>query len=174
MGDISAVRGRFSTMWQALGGLLPIAVAVAISSVPITVTILILLSPNRSRPHFPFLIGWVIGVVAVIVFSALGASSASHVPRGAGNGDRGTRDHDRRCFDRARRRPAATTLSDLGSRAAALALRGRFIRSLVSFAVGVLLNLRPKGCSSGSLRASPSMRRRSTMPSLLPSSSSTP
>jgi Sap, sulfolipid-1-addressing protein len=68
-------------MWQALGGLLPIAVAVAISSVPITVTILILLSPNRSRAALPFLVGWVTGVVAVIVLSALGASVLPEPPR---------------------------------------------------------------------------------------------
>jgi hypothetical protein len=68
-------------MWQALGGLLPIAVAVAISSVPITVTILILLSPNRNRAAVPFLIGWVTGVVAVIVLSALGASALPAPPR---------------------------------------------------------------------------------------------
>jgi hypothetical protein len=68
-------------MWQALGGLLPIAVAVAFSSVPITVTILILLSPNRNRAAVPFLIGWVTGVVAVIVLSALGASALPEPPR---------------------------------------------------------------------------------------------
>jgi threonine/homoserine/homoserine lactone efflux protein len=62
-------------MWQALGGLLPIAVAVAISSVPITATILILLSPNRNRTALPFLVGWVTGVAAVIILSALGAST---------------------------------------------------------------------------------------------------
>jgi Sap, sulfolipid-1-addressing protein len=68
-------------MWQALGGLLPIAVAVAVSSVPITVTILILLSPNRNRAALPFLVGWVTGVVAVIIFSALGASALPQPPR---------------------------------------------------------------------------------------------
>ena len=68
-------------MWQALGGLLPIAVAVAISSVPITVTVLILLSPNRNRAALPFLVGWVTGVVAVIVLSALGASALPEPPR---------------------------------------------------------------------------------------------
>jgi hypothetical protein len=68
-------------MWQALGGLLPIAVAVAISSVPITVTILILLSPNRNRAAVPFLIGWVTGVLAVIVLSALAASALPAPPR---------------------------------------------------------------------------------------------
>ncbi|HEY6810905.1 MAG TPA: GAP family protein [Propionibacteriaceae bacterium] len=68
-------------MWEALGGLLPIAVAVAISSVPITVTVLILLSPNRNRAALPFLVGWVTGVVAVIVLSALGASALPEPPR---------------------------------------------------------------------------------------------
>ncbi|HET8915678.1 MAG TPA: GAP family protein, partial [Propionibacteriaceae bacterium] len=68
-------------MWQALGGLLPIAVAVAVSSVPITVTILILLSPNRNRAALPFLVGWVIGVAAVIVFSTLFASVIPAAPR---------------------------------------------------------------------------------------------
>ena len=62
-------------MWQAFGSLLPIAVAVAFSSVPITVTILILLSPNRNRAALPFLLGWVTGVVAVFMLSALGASA---------------------------------------------------------------------------------------------------
>jgi Sap, sulfolipid-1-addressing protein len=68
-------------MTQALGGLLPIAVAVAVSSVPITVTILILLSPNRKRAALPFLIGWVIGVAAVIILSALFASALPKPPR---------------------------------------------------------------------------------------------
>jgi hypothetical protein len=75
------MRGRSSTMWQALGGLLPIAVAVAFSSVPITVTILILLSPNRNRAALSFLLGWVTGVVAVIIFSLLGASALPEPPR---------------------------------------------------------------------------------------------
>jgi hypothetical protein len=68
-------------MWQALGGLLPIAVAVAFSSVPITVTILILLSPNRSRAALPFLVGWVTGVAAVIILGALFASALPTPPR---------------------------------------------------------------------------------------------
>ena len=70
-------------MWQALGALLPIAVAVAVSSVPITVTILLLLSPNRSKTALPFLIGWVIGVVAVMGVSALSAQALPTVPRRA-------------------------------------------------------------------------------------------
>jgi hypothetical protein len=50
-------------------------VAVAFSSVPLTVTILILLSPNRGRAALPFLVGWVIGVAAVIIVSAAGAAA---------------------------------------------------------------------------------------------------
>ena len=68
-------------MLQALGGLLPIAVAVAFSSVPITVTILILLSPNRNRTALPFLVGWVTGVMAVIILFTLGASALPEPPR---------------------------------------------------------------------------------------------
>ena len=68
-------------MWQALGGLLPIAVAVAVSSVPITVTILILLSPNRNRAALPFLVGWVTGVAAVIILGALFTSALPTPPR---------------------------------------------------------------------------------------------
>jgi hypothetical protein len=68
-------------MWQALGGLLPIAVAVALSTVPITVTILILLSPNRNRTALPFLVGWVTGVAAVIILSTLFASVLPKPPR---------------------------------------------------------------------------------------------
>ncbi|WP_308468582.1 GAP family protein [Rathayibacter soli] len=54
-------------MLQALGHVLPIAVAVALSSVPIMATILILLSPNKSRSSLTFLLGWVVGIVLVVV-----------------------------------------------------------------------------------------------------------
>jgi Sap, sulfolipid-1-addressing protein len=53
-------------LFQALGHILPISVAVALSSIPITATILILLSPNRNRSSIPFLIGWVLGLAAVV------------------------------------------------------------------------------------------------------------
>jgi hypothetical protein len=42
---------------------------------------LILLSPNRNRAALPFLVGWVTGVVALIVLSALGASVLPEPPR---------------------------------------------------------------------------------------------
>jgi hypothetical protein len=53
-------------MLDAIGHVLPIALAVAISSVPIMATILILLSPKRGRSALPFLIGWVLGIAAVV------------------------------------------------------------------------------------------------------------
>jgi hypothetical protein len=137
-------------MWQALGGLLPIAVAVAFSSVPITVTILILLSPNRNRAALPFLVGWVIGVAAVIVFSMLFASTLPAPPR---------------------RGPDPATAGILMVIGAALIVLGVInlrrgsqsestglpswlsrvdsFGGLVSFAVAVLLNFRPKGLLLG-------------------------
>jgi hypothetical protein len=137
-------------MWQALGGLLPIAVAVAISTVPITVTILILLSPNRNRAALTFLVGWVIGVAAVIILSALGASALPEPPR---------------------RGPDSTTAVLLMMVGAALIVLGvvnlrrgsrtdrtglpRWLSTvgsfgpLVSFAVAVVLDFRPKGLLLG-------------------------
>ena len=116
-------------MWQALGALLPIAVAVAVSSVPITVTILLLLSPNRSKTALPFLIGWVIGVVAVMGVSAVSAQALpSGPPPSSGRSDRSPGAPDRRCVDRARRRSDPPTFSDLGSRHAALAQCGRLVQ----------------------------------------------
>jgi hypothetical protein len=62
-------------MLSALGPLLPIAVAVAVSTVPIMATILILLSPKRNKSAIPFLIGWVVGMAAVVVIAAVGANA---------------------------------------------------------------------------------------------------
>lgn len=137
-------------MWQALGGLLPIAVAVAISSVPITVTILILLSPNRNVAALPFLVGWVTGVAAVVVLSALFASALPRPPR---------------------LRPDLATAALFMAIGVALIVLGivNLLRSskadrtglprwlsrvgsfgpLVSFSVAVLLDFRPKGLLLG-------------------------
>jgi Sap, sulfolipid-1-addressing protein len=136
-------------MWQALGGLLPIAVAAAFSSVPITVTILILLSPNRNRAALPFLVGWVIGVAAVIVFSTLFASTLPQPRRGP---DPATA---------ALLMVVGVALIVLGivnlrrdSQSEGTGLPGWLSRvdsfgGLVSFAVAVLLNFRPKGLLLG-------------------------
>jgi Sap, sulfolipid-1-addressing protein len=136
-------------MWQALGGLLPIAVAAAVSSVPITVTILILLSPNRNRAALPFLVGWVIGLAAVIVLSTLFASTLPQPRRGP---DPATA---------ALLMVVGVALIVLGivnlrrdSQSEGTGLPGWLSRvdsfgGLVSFAVAVLLNLRPKGLLLG-------------------------
>jgi hypothetical protein len=74
---------RVSTMWQAVGHLLPIAVAVAVSSVPIMVMIMILLSPERKLSALAFLFGWVIGIGLVVFLCALGARALPEPPRRA-------------------------------------------------------------------------------------------
>lgn len=51
--------------------MLPLGLAVALSSVPIMTTIFILLSPNRARSALPFLIGWLVGIAAVVTAFAL-------------------------------------------------------------------------------------------------------
>lgn len=61
-------------MLSALGHLLPIAVGAALSTVPITATILILLSPKRNASAVPFLVGWVLGMLGVLLAGAFGAS----------------------------------------------------------------------------------------------------
>jgi hypothetical protein len=137
-------------MWQALGALLPIAVALAFSSVPLTVTILILLSPNRGRAALPFLVGWVIGVAAVIILSAAGASALSQPLR--------------------RGRDTAVAILEIVIGAALMVLAAIYLRrrshasgmglphwldavdsfgALVSFAIAVLLSFRPKGLLLG-------------------------
>jgi hypothetical protein len=137
-------------MWQALGGLLPIAVAVAVSTVPITVTILILLSPNRNRAALPFLVGWVIGVAAVIILSALGATALPNPPRrgpdtatavllmmvGAALFVLGI--VNLRRSSRSERTGLPRWLSTVGS-----------FGALASFAVAVVLDFRPKGLLLG-------------------------
>ena len=139
-------------MWQALGGLLPIAVAVALSSVPITMTILILLSPNRNRAALPFLVGWVIGVAAVIVFSTLFASTLPQPPR---RGADPTTAALLMLVGAALIVLGAINLRrDSQGETKSTRLQGWLFRVdsfgvLVSFAVAVLLNLRPKGLLLG-------------------------
>lgn len=70
-------------MLQAIGHMLPIAIAVALSSVPILATIVILLSPKRQQSSVPFLLGWVLGIAAVVLFFTLTAQllPAARSPR---------------------------------------------------------------------------------------------
>ena len=137
-------------MWQALGALLPIAVAVAISSVPITAMILILLSPKRNRAALPFLIGWMIGIAAVISLSALGAQALPEPPR--------------------RGADTLTAVLEISVGLALIVLTAIYLRggspsertgmprwlsavgsfgALASFGVAVVLNVRPKGLLLG-------------------------
>lgn len=137
-------------MWQALGALLPIAVAVAVSSVPITATILILLSPKRNRAALPFLIGWIIGIAAVISLSALGAQALPEPPR--------------------RGADTVTAALEISVGLALIVLAAIYLRggsqtertgmpgwlsavgsfgALASFGVAVVLNVRPKGLLLG-------------------------
>jgi hypothetical protein len=137
-------------MWEGLGALLPIAFAVALSSVPLTVTILILLSPNRGRAALPFLVGWVIGVAAIISLSAAGAAALSQPLR--------------------RGQDTAIAVLQILIGAALMVLAGIYLRprtravstglprwlaavdsfgALASFAIGVLLGFRPKGLLLG-------------------------
>lgn len=132
-------------MWQALGALLPIAVAVAFSAVPLTVTILILLSPNRSRAALPFLVGWMIGVAAVISLSAAGAAVLSQPLR--------------------RRQDTAIAILEIVIGSALIVLAAVYLRRrsqtskgpprwlaavdsfgpLLSFGIAIVLSFRPKG-----------------------------
>jgi Sap, sulfolipid-1-addressing protein len=137
-------------MWQALGALLPIAVAVALSSVPITATILILLSPNRNVAALPFLVGWVIGVAGLIILCTLFASFLPKPPR------RGSDTVTAALLIiigvalivlgvvnlRRTARPERSGLSRWLSRVESFG-------ALVSFAVAVALNFRPKGLLLG-------------------------
>ena len=161
-------------MWQALGALLPIAVAVAVSSVPITVTILLLLSPNRSKTALPFLIGWVIGVMAVMGGQrGQRSGSTQRPPPSSGRSDRSSGALDRSCVDRARRRSDTSTFSRLRQLACRIgSLRSTRSMGWCPLRLALSSISGPKACFSVSRRASPSMRRQSTTPNLPPSSSS--
>ena len=61
-------------MIQTLGQLLPLAACVALSSVPIMVIITILLGPHSRGPSLAFLIGWTVGMFAVLGLFSVGVS----------------------------------------------------------------------------------------------------
>ncbi|MGM7699085.1 GAP family protein [Microbacterium sp. A84] len=66
-------------MGAIIGEMLPFAVGIAISPVPIIVVILTLLSPRARSSSLGFLLGWVVGTVAVIVaLTALASILPTH------------------------------------------------------------------------------------------------
>ena len=67
-------------MLQAIGHILPIALAVALSSVPLMATIVILLSEKREASAAPFLIGWVLGMAALVFICTI-STQAVPTPR---------------------------------------------------------------------------------------------
>jgi amino acid transporter len=68
-------------MWHALGGILPLAVAAAVSSMPIVAVTVILISPRRGESALPFLAGWVLGCLAVLIIGTLAAQALPVKPR---------------------------------------------------------------------------------------------
>ena len=63
-------------MGEVIGELLPLALGVAISPVPIMSVILMLFSANAVRNSALFLVGWVVGVTAVIGIAAVALGQA--------------------------------------------------------------------------------------------------
>lgn len=68
-------------MWHVFGGILPLAVAAAISSMPIVAVSVILISPRRGESALPFLAGWVLGCLAVLIIGTLVAQALPVKPR---------------------------------------------------------------------------------------------
>jgi Sap-like sulfolipid-1-addressing protein len=62
-------------MWHVFGGILPLALAAAVSSMPIVAVSVILISPRRGESALPFLAGWVLGCVTVLVIGTLVAQA---------------------------------------------------------------------------------------------------
>jgi threonine/homoserine/homoserine lactone efflux protein len=66
-------------MGSIIGEMLPFVVGIAISPLPIIVVILILLSPRARSSSLGFLLGWVVGILAVIVaLTALSSFLPTH------------------------------------------------------------------------------------------------
>jgi hypothetical protein len=68
-------------MWHVFGGILPLALAAALSSMPIVAVSVILISPRRGESALPFLAGWVLGCVVVLVLGTLAAQALPVQPR---------------------------------------------------------------------------------------------
>ncbi|TDE98892.1 GAP family protein [Occultella glacieicola] len=70
-------------MLEVLGAILPFALGVSVSPVPVIVSVLILLSPRSRANGLAFLLGWTVGVAAVVaVLTAL----ARYLPTDSGDG----------------------------------------------------------------------------------------
>lgn len=66
-------------MGSIIGEMLPFVVGITISPVPIIVVILILLSPRARSSSLGFLLGWIVGILAVIVvLTALSSFLPTH------------------------------------------------------------------------------------------------
>lgn len=66
-------------MGQVIGEILPLAVTIAISPVPIIAVILMLFAPKAKATSAGFLVGWVVGILAVVL-------TATAAVGGAGSG----------------------------------------------------------------------------------------
>lgn len=62
-------------MNEIIDEVLPLALAIAISPIPIMATVLILLSPRARSSGVGFLLGWVLGILAVVAVSGVAATS---------------------------------------------------------------------------------------------------
>lgn len=69
-------------MGQVIGDLLPLAVGVAISPIPIIAVILMLLSQRAAQTSVGFLLGWILGIVAVTVIVLVLVGQAGNTSSG--------------------------------------------------------------------------------------------
>ncbi|WP_431797243.1 GAP family protein [Microbacterium kunmingense] len=140
-------------MLAAIGQLLPIAAATAVSSVPITAMLVILLSPRRRQAAIPFLVGWLVGIAAVTSVCALGARL---LPQPSESGSSVALGVTEVLVGGALVAGGLLTLrARVSRRTEARAWLGRVdaLGPWSSFAVAVVLNLRPKAlllaCAAG-------------------------
>lgn len=67
-------RFREKSMGDAIGAVLPLAVGIAISPIPIIAAILLLVSPKARTAGAGFALGWIVGILTVVVlFLVFGA-----------------------------------------------------------------------------------------------------
>jgi hypothetical protein len=74
-------------MGQAVGQILPLAVGAAISPVPIIASVLLLLTPRGASTGTAYVVGWLIGLIALgaiilLIAHPAGASSAGKPANG--------------------------------------------------------------------------------------------